>query len=85
MPHRLIPTLAVAALALLGLAATASAAAEPWGLMHLRSKGVPLPQHPAFRDAILHHPSHKARAAAAAGTDVICSCQAGVQGWLASS
>jgi hypothetical protein len=71
VPHRLIPTLAVAALALLGLAATASAAAEPWGLMHLRSKGVPLPQHPAFRDAILHHPSHKARAAAAAGTDVV--------------
>ena len=71
MPHRLIPTLVVAALALLGLAATASAAAEPWGLMHLRSEGVPLPQHPAFRDAILHHPSHKARAAAAAGTDVV--------------
>jgi len=77
VPHRLIPILVCAALALFGLAATASAAPEPWGLMQLRAKGVPLPEHPAFRDTILRHPSHKARAAAAAGTDLVLNAPDG--------
>ena len=38
MPHRLTLILVCAALVVLGLAATASAAPEPWGLMHLRAK-----------------------------------------------
>jgi hypothetical protein len=77
LPHRPIPILVCAALALLGLAATASAAPEPWGLMQLRAKDVPLPEHPAFRDTILRHPSKKARAAAAAGTDVVLTAPDG--------
>jgi hypothetical protein len=77
LPHRLIPILVCAALALLGLAATASAAPEPWGLMQLHAKDVSLPEHPAFRDTILRHPSKKARAAAAAGTDVVLNAPDG--------
>jgi hypothetical protein len=78
LPHRLLPILFCAVLALLGLAGSASAAPKPWGLLHLRSKNIPLPVHPAFRDAILRHPSHKARAAAAAGTDVVLTGPDGV-------
>jgi hypothetical protein len=78
LPHRLLPILFCAVLALLGLAGSASAAPKPWGLLHLRSTNIPLPVHPAFRDAILRHPSHKARAAAAAGTDVVLTGPDGV-------
>jgi hypothetical protein len=77
VPHRLSPILVCAALALFGLVATASAAPEPWGLMQLRAKDVPLPQHAAFRDTILRHPSNKARAAAASGTDVVLNAPDG--------
>jgi hypothetical protein len=76
VPHRLIPTLVVAAL--LGLAASASAAAEPWGLKHLRSEGVPVPAKTVFKDTILRHISGKARAAAANGTDEVLNTPSGV-------
>jgi hypothetical protein len=77
LAHRPLSILVCAALALLGLAASASAAPRPWGLQHLRAKDVPLPRDTSFRDAILRHPSGKARAAAAAGTDVVLTAQDG--------
>jgi hypothetical protein len=78
LPHRLTCTAVCAALALLGLAATASAAEEPWGLLQLKTKGVPLPAKPSFKDTILRHPGGKARAAAANGTDEVLNTPSGV-------
>jgi hypothetical protein len=71
LPRRLILTLASAALAALAIAAPAAAMPKPWGLVHLRSKDIPLGKSTHFKDAILRNPSHKAHAAVGSGTDAV--------------
>jgi hypothetical protein len=44
-------------------------AAIPWGLEHLRTRGVTVPETVRFHDRILRHRSHRAVAAVARGTD----------------
>jgi hypothetical protein len=68
---------ALCAFLLVVLAAPAAAAPEPWGLMHLRSKDIPLGQSTRFKDTILRHPSHQAHAAVGSGTDVVLTAPDG--------
>jgi hypothetical protein len=74
--HRIVLTLGLVALAAALLPISAQAGSAPTALLELRTPGVVVTH--GFHDRILHHPSLRARAAAASGTDLTLTTPDGI-------